>query len=261
MSAIIRLIIIATVIVIVALFVYYLIYQSRINKRILRGELSGRKMIDIPKVVLISVIVLLMLYSGIMFNAYQSVINEPQVVSRDNYAVIDASTAGKYEYMEYCGNVELEDASFAEVYSKDAIPGYDREVTEDGDFTFITFTRNSPADSFHPDFLCFVEYKGTDGTGYTFYQKGEFLNNENGEERQFGTGSGGDIPKCMLYIGNLNQDELFKITISVLDEDAETKLSDDMEAAMQQAMDSMDEFPKEEDYAIDTACVQIQMRE
>lgn len=259
MYRIIYLIIVATLIVGAALAVYYLIYQHRINKKILSNESSGKKMADIPKAVMISVIILLLIYSAIIFESYQFAIKNAQEVSRNNYAVIDVSNVENYQYIEYFGSTEYADASFAEIYSKEGIPGYDREVIEDGNFTFITFTRNTPADSFHPDFLCFVDYNGTD-ENENFYKKGEFSTNIDGEEPFFGISSGGDSPSHMLYIGNLNQDDSFKITISLLDEDAEAQFAKDMQEAMEKNADSTDKFPVAEDYAIETGCVQIQLQ-
>lgn len=115
------------------------------------------------------------------------------------------------------------------------------------------FTRISPADSFHPDFLCFVEFMGENQEKYTCYNNAGFQT-LNEESDYFYAGSAGDISDCLLYIGYLDEDSVFQITMSLLDEKAEMEY---MEADERAYDEDKGEFPKAEDFAVSTGSVSI----
>lgn len=230
-------------------FIYYLIYARAINQKIQSGEKTGRRMIDIPKVLLIAVIVALVLYSGVLQYSIQTQAN---AVSRNLFAVIDVTDPEKYEYAAYFGNVVLDDASFAQVYSIEANPGYEKQVAVDGDFQFTIFTGTTPADSFHPDFLCYVEYIGEE-ENLVFCDMAGFqaIDDEGGA---YAAGSSGWEASVRLYIGNLDDNCQFTIHMYALDEAAETAFWE----ANQQAMEEdKGDFPSEQDYATSTGSAVI----
>ena len=107
-----------------AVFIYYLIYTHNINQKIKSGGISGRKLIDIPKAIMITVIVVLVLFCGILSHSLQSAYHDTERDTRNHYAVINVSDPQNYEYISYFGSTELDDASFAKVYSIDQNPGY-----------------------------------------------------------------------------------------------------------------------------------------
>lgn len=54
------------------------------------------------------------------------------------------------------GAPELDDASFAKVYSIDQNPGYTKEIIKDGDFTFTVFKEALLRTVFIPTFSAIV---------------------------------------------------------------------------------------------------------
>lgn len=244
MFSIIKLLVLVVILVLTVVFLYKLYYTRKINKRIQSGEVTGRKLVDLSKVIMIAVITGLVIYAGILMYVIHDYDGMEYQKSRNNYAVIDVSKE-EYTYISYGGNVPLNDASFAKVYSKDENPGYEKDVLQSGDYRFVVFTRSAAANDFHPDFLCFVDYTGENKEEYICYNKAGFQSLEQ-DGGYFFDGSAGDIRDSLLYIGNLDNDCLFNITMSILDSDAETKYT----KAMQQAYeDAKGEFPEAEEFA------------
>lgn len=245
MFSIVRMILLFTVIVVVEVVVYYIIYANRINKKIQSGDANIRKMIDIPKVVMASIIALLLMYSIIVSIdiKHRQRTENSQLRNPNNYIEIDLTN---FTYSSYTGTLETDDASFAKIYSKEENPGYKKTVQKDGDFVFTVFTRISDHDEFHPDYLCYIDYVGDAAEGYSLYENCEYLDTASGES-YWGNGSGGaDIKKSTLFIGNLNDDESMRITIGLLDETAEQEYF----AAQNKAYEEDEgNFPKFWDYA------------
>ena len=241
------------VLIIGTIFVYKIYYTHKINKKIQSGEIAGRKLVDVSKMVMIAVISGLVIYTGILTYIVVDYATKDYSVPRNNYAVIDISDADTYKYISYFGNMQLNDASFAKVYSRDANAGYDKEIVESGEYRFIVFTRNTQGDDFHPDFLCFVDYTGTDMGEYACYNKVGFQSLEAKEEQFYGESSG-NIRNGLLYIGNLDEGCQFNITMSLLNDDAEIKYDE----AMQQAYkEDKGIFPDVEEFADSVGTVSI----
>ena len=252
MFSIIYLLLLVVIVVAATIFIYKLYYTHKINQRIQSGEVTGRKLVDLSKMIMIAVITGLVIYAGILMYVIHDYAGMEYKVSRNNYAIIDVS-GEEYSYISYGGNAPLDDASFAKVYSKEENPGYEKEVVQSEDYRFVVFTRSAVADNFHPDFLCFVDYIGTKKEGDMRYSKAGFQSLEQDGGYLF-DGSGGDIQSSLLYIGNLDNDCLFNITMSILDSDAETKYTE----AMQQAYeDDKGEFPDAEEFATSVGKIDI----
>lgn len=249
--------ILLVVLVAAVIFVYRLIYTYKINKMIQAGEVKGRKLVDLHKMVMGAVIVGLTIFAVMLMCIIYDYENRDYSISRNNYAVIDISDEENYRYYSYFGNTELEDASFAKVYKKDANEGYEKEVIESENYIYTVFRRTAPADSFHPDFLCFVEFLGTDDEKYVCYTKTEFheITEETGG---FAMETGGKVVDNVLYIGYLEQGCKFDITMSLLDDNAETQYNEAMEEANKE--DNGD-FPTAEEYAVSTGSVSISFDE
>ena len=245
-----RIIILFVIIAAVLMFAYYLIYTHNINKKIISGQVSGRKMVDIPKMIMIAAIIVLMFLCAL----FAKEANRPQMkYSRNNYAVIDISD-NDYKYASYAGSANLDDASFAKMYSKEKNPGYDKEIVDDGDFKFTIFKRSAEADSFHPDFLCVVDYNGKKTSDLSLSISGMFCEKAD-NKNSFGTGSGGgEIYDTMLFIGNLDEKSFFNISAWIIDKEGEALYSEAMEKAFEE---DKGEFPKEEDFAVSSASADI----
>lgn len=257
MFSIVSLLFLVIVLVVLAIFVYKVVYTYRINKMIQNGEIQGRKLVDVSKMVMIAIIVGLVVYAGLLMFLVRDYANQEYKVPRNNYAVIDVSDPDNYQYTSYFGDVKLDDASFAKVYNKDANEGYEKEVIESGEYIFTVFTRTSPADSFHPDFLCFVEFAGEDKEKYVCYNKTGFRSMTEENNGVYGE-SASSIEKSLLYIGYLDVDCQFDIVMSLLDEDGEMQYME----AMQKAYDEdKGEFPEAEDYAVSSGMVSIVVEE
>lgn len=173
-------------------------------------------MMDIPKAVMIAVIVLLSLYSVLSTAALYNNKNEA-AVSRDNFASINLTD---YTYSSSLGTKNDYDASFARMYSKDDNPGYRKTVKEDGDFIFTVFTRISDHDDFHPDFICYVDCVKEDTEGLTMLEGVDFMDTASGESYG-GMSTGGSVQKNFLYVGDINENESARITVGLAPADKE----------------------------------------
>ena len=253
MFSIVNILVLIVILVIGIIFVYRIYYTYKINQKIQSEEITGRKLVDVSKMIMIAVITGLVIYAGILMYVVNDYATKDYSVPRNNYAVIDTSDADGYEYISYFGNMQLNDASFAAVYSREANAGYDKEIVESGDYRFTVFTRTSQSDDFHPDFLCFVDYTGTNMEEYMCYSKAGFQLVEVKEEQFYGESSG-YIRNDLLYIGNLDEGCQFNITMSLLNDDAEIKYD---EAIQQAYKEDKGIFPDAEEFADSVGTVSI----
>lgn len=199
------------IIAVLVLIVYYLIYTKKINQLVCGGNTKGKKMPDFPKVIIsVTMILLLSICIAIVLIPTPAT----YIVGRNNYAVIDTSN---YHYLAYSSNYDLDDASFAKMFSKDENMGYTKKEIKDGNFNFIIFTSTTPPDPFHPDFLCYVTYTG-DSTGITeMSHNGQFQDIHTNQKG--GTSCIGDFTKqTLLIIGNYDEESRFLLTMGVYDE-------------------------------------------
>lgn len=259
MLAIISTIISVAILISVGLFVYFLVYKYKINRKIINGEVTERKMTDIPKMIMIGVIIFLLIVSVINFYAYIDALRKTEEIgkNRDSLVVIDVSDKKDYKLKSYSLGKNSDDnlnVDFAYIYSEKENSGYDREVQTKGNFTFTIFKRKGPADNFHPDFLCFVENNGENNNELEYYSSVGFADKNSNSLNGTGFDSS---EKKMLYIGDLNDDESFKITLSTIDREAQNKFDEDTEKVYKKDPKSSDEFPKIEDYAISSESVSI----
>lgn len=253
MLGIVSILLLIVVLIIGTVFVYKIYYTYKINKKIMSGEMTERKLVDVSKMVMIAVVFGLIIYAGILMYIVNDYATKDYSVPRNNYALIDTSDEDSYEYISYFGNRQLNDASYAKVYSRDENAGYEKEIVESGDYRFIVFTRNTTGDDFHPDFLCFVEYSGTNMEEYVCYSKVGFQSVEAKAEQFYGE-SAGEIKNDLLYIGNLDEGCRFVITMSLLNDDAETKYD---EALQQAYREDKGDFPDAEEFAYSVGKVSI----
>lgn len=253
MSSVSAILLLVVILVIVTIFVYKIYYTYKINKRIQSGEITGKKLVDLSKMVLIAVITGLTIYAGILMYGVSSHVCKGNSVTRNNFAVIDISDEADYKYISRFENAQTDDASFAKMYSKEENVGYKKEIIESGDFEFVVFTRTASADAFHPDFLCFVDYTGTDTGEYECYRKAGFQVMGDEENHLF-VGTSGETRNGLLYIGNLDAGCKFDIIMSLLNIDA----AENYEDAMQQAYkEDKGEFPYLEEFAYAVGKVSI----
>lgn len=254
MIGIAKVLMLVIILVVCVIFSYKLFYTYKINKKIQSGEVQGRKLVDMSRMVMIAVITGLAIFSGVqmyVINDYSS--RAYTVHTRNDYAVIDVSDEKNYKYISYMGNMQLEDASFAKMYSREKNEGYKKDVILSGDYEFIVFTRTSPADNFHPDFLCFIQYVGEKNCEWISCNKSGFRsitekgNGFNGE-------SIGDIEDSVLYVGNLEKDCCFDIEINLLNSKAENAYQEAIHAAYEE---DKGDFPEAGDFAVSTAKVSI----
>lgn len=253
MFAITNLFALIVIVVVLLVFIYKLIYTYKINKIILSGEGNGRGLVDLSKMVLIAVIVGLSVYSALLMYVVNDYAAQDNTIPRNNYAIIDVSDEDNYQYVSYFGANELNDASFAKAYKKDANEGYEKEIIESGEYIFTVFRRTGPADSFHPDFLCFVDFNGTDKGKYVCYKKSGFHSLVEESEGFYGE-TAGDIMDSILYIGYLDQGCEFDIVISLLDNNAEIAYNEAVQRAYEE---DKGDFPSAEEFAVSTGKVSI----
>ena len=255
MFGIIAMFFLVTIVIVLSVVIYYIFYSIRINRKIQNGDTASKRMIDIPKVVMTSIIVLLLLYSIILSASNKRIqsIHEEQLQNRDNYVQIDLED---YTYSSFSGNIESADASYAKMFSKEENEGYTKTVQTEGNFVFTIFTRNSSHDDFHPDFLCYVDYVGQNIEKYSVYQNREYIDSIT-EEMLWGNSFGGSFCEDgTLFIGNINDNECFKITFGLLTEKAEAEY---FEADRKAYENDNGEFPSFTDYANECQSVIISL--
>jgi len=237
-------IVMVTLVVGIIVFCYYLIYVNNINKKIQNGKVSNKKMTDIPKVIMITIIVLILFYSIILSVGLRQADKNGAIVNHNNFVAIDLSD---YTFNSYSGLRETDDASFARVYSKEVNAGYDKSIVRDSDFVFTIFIRNTDQDDFHPDYLCYVDYVGEVKTELVKHTNFEYIDVVSGKVAGGISSGGGDVQISLLYIGNLNAGESFRITEGVLDAAAEQELGKADEEAYKA---DKGEFPSFTEYAL-----------
>ncbi len=252
MAGVVNILIAVVVWVVMAILVYRIVYTYQINKKIQSGQVSGRKLVDLSRMIMISVSAGLAIFSILLMYIIYSYKNEDNSVPRNKYAVIDVSD-DDYRYVSYFGNNESDDASYAQMYSKEANAGYNKEVIKSGQYTFTVFRRSSSPDDYHPDFLCYVDYTGADSTKYVAYNSAGFKSIADDSNAFLGE-SGGDIVDSILYIGYLDAGCEFNIVMSLLDEAAEVKYNQDMQNAYEE---DKGQFPQAKEYAISTSEISI----
>ena len=250
MFGIARILFLIVIIVALVVFVYYLLYSRRINAKIASEEIEGRRMIDIPSLIRMVVMIALVIYALIITIAVISGGKQTIIENRDNFSVIDLSN---YTYIGYNGSLVDTDASYAKNYSRESNEGYHKQIVTDGDFTFTAFTRAGGHDDYHPDFFCFVDYSGDNEADFSMYEYYEFVDTDTLESIG-GNGSGGGIEESFLIIGNINETESFKITLSLLDGKGEESYS---EADRKAYEEDKGNFPSAADYALSTGSVVI----
>lgn len=251
MFSIVRILFLIVSFTVFSLFVYFLIYSRRINERITRGEVDGRRMIDIPGAIRTAVIAALVVYAVILTLAVKSSENKTTAENRNSFAVINLSD---YTCSAFSGTLLDTDASYVKNYSRENNEGYGKSVSQEGDFIFTVFTRTGEHDEFPPDFFCFVDYSGAETGNYSLYEQYEFVDTLT-LERLGGVGSGGSsIPDSFFVIGNLNDTDSFEITMSILNSKGEDAF---MEADRKAYEEDKGNFPQAMDYAISKGSVVI----
>ncbi len=249
-----RIIILIALLSVVTIIVYYIIYSWRINAKIASGEVTGKRMIDIPKVIIAVILAALLIYSLIVTHALNESRRQGTVENRNTFSVIDLSD---YTYSGFNGTLVGNDASYAKSYSKESNAGYQKSITHDGDFVFTAFTRVGQCDAFHPDYFCFVDYVGENSENLSLYEYYEFINIDSMDSIGGIGAGGGSIRDGFLIIGNLNKTEMFKITTYILDGKGEDAY---FEAEHKAFEEDKGNFPNAYDYAVSTGSLVISLQ-
>ena len=199
--------------------IYYVIYTVVINRRIRRGITDRKQLTDMSKIAMIIVIVVLALYSWGQARFY----NSASYNTRNDFIVVDVSDPDNPQ-LGMTGNPDMDDISYVKLLSDDENPGYDNYVVEDGEFMFTVFTRTAAADAYHPDFFCFVDYTGELTGDFEVSELGAFESPE-GDARQWSAGSGGTHVDRLLFLGNMDEDCAFVITMSTKNGSSEARIT------------------------------------
>lgn len=172
-----------------------------------------RKMADVPDVARAVFIIALVVYAVLVSAAFRNIRMQPVTENRNTFSIIGLDGCVCIGGVGTDTGTEM---AYAWEYSRESNAGYDRTVSRDGDFTFTVFTRTGGHDAFHPDFICFVDYDGQTGEEYSLYEYYEFENIDTAEGGGVGS-AGGFIRDGFMIIGNVNESDVFRIYLSVLD--------------------------------------------
>ena len=204
--------------VVIAFGIYYVIYTLVINYRIRKGITDGKQLTDFSKIAMLVVIAVLAYMCWDQSRFY----NSPAVNTRNSFVSVDVSDPDN-PLLGMTNNMEMSDVSYVKVYSDEENPGYEKNVVVDGDYTFTVFTRTAAADAYHPDFLCFVEYSGA-ATGTLANVKAAFESPDD-DGRSWSAGGEATFPRKLLYVGNLDEDCVFVITLSTYWKSSEVRIT------------------------------------
>ena len=199
--------------------IYYVIYTVVINRRIRRGITDKKQLADFSKVALIIIIAVLAYVCWDQARFY----NSAQHNTRNSFIVVDVSDPDNPQ-LSMTGNPDMDDVSYVKLLSDDENPGYDKHVATDGEFTFTVFTRTAAADAYHPDFFCFVDYTGDLTGDFEVSELGSFEAPE-GDARAWSAGGGGAHVDRLLFLGNMDEDCAFVITMSTENGSSEARIT------------------------------------
>lgn len=191
---------------------YYSVYTRKINSHIQSGEVSGKKLVGIPRIITVFVIAFLS-FGCVVLSFY--LLKDDEESSRNDFAIINIVEEDEDPYQAYGGNPRLNDPAYAGLYSKKSNAGYDKEVIKDGDYIFTIFKRTSFPDNFHPDFLCFAEYMGKRDDLYVSITS-SFVSASDTDHHL----DNGGVSDHLLFIGNLDPGFDFKIHFDLIDKAA-----------------------------------------
>lgn len=199
--------------------VYFVYYKSTINKRLENGVTNGKKMISPLWMaiifLIIALIVLIVVPMLLRMGGTVSDINE----------IPEKYWNASYDYQVYTPD-EVE-SGFLGNYSIDENTGYERYEEVDGNIRFTYFISREAYDSYHPAFIIYAEYVGTEdikNLSMGFY--GEFFTSEG--QDICGTGaSGGEFSDYVCVVGNPSIDCGFSLDFYLVDPIAEKKILDE----------------------------------
>lgn len=191
---------------VVACIVYFVVYQSVINRRLREGQRQGRRLPAPGMFAVGTVVFILLLFGG---GSLLIRLSQPEPPSLGASALIptyDFNVYGPEDMTGYRAGYDLEQN-----------PGYTRQVQTQGQVRLTTFTTTQPYDAFHPTYILFAEYLG-DAATYDFH--GAFLDLEGKELCSKGAG-GADVsgPACVLVATSANSP--FALTLDYYGETGE----------------------------------------
>lgn len=178
----------AAVLAVIGVVVYFILYQKRINQALVNPMGNQRKWPSPGKVALIFVGVILVLFVVFLLIKRGSGATE---------GIDEMYWEGKYDFKTYSAE---EMTGYLANYSIEENEGYTKEVEEIGDIRFTKFISDQPYDTFHPQFVMYVEYIGDDEAGFYGYD-GKFCTDE--METICGMGAAGsDYTDYFVVIGS-----------------------------------------------------------
>ena len=135
---------------IIAVFIYMLIYNHRINKQ-LNGEKQYKHRSVNPQSIIIIVLCIMLV-----------VISALSIASSINQGKTTEDELDKCSSIFYTAD-EFRESSlsiYESAYKNGELLGYDKTEKNDGNFHYILFEKEETYDTLQPDFIMFIEYKG-----------------------------------------------------------------------------------------------------
>ena len=230
---------IIVIVAIVGYLIYMCVYTNIINKRIKRGEVVKKRKVLEPRDAVMCISSMALMVMLIMYlnesigrrHDYDDYNDDyKREVSRNAFVMADASNPEEYVVEQmvdrfYGGDNEL-DFSYLSMYSVDENPGYTKEVIEGDLCTFTLFKRKADPNSFHPDFICFIDYKGENKDGW-MCECLSFMD-KNTNDRLPGSAMKGDsVCDRLLFLGNMDKGSEAVIDIYILNDESYELFSED----------------------------------
>ncbi|MCR5518642.1 MAG: hypothetical protein K6F17_08745 [Lachnospiraceae bacterium] len=242
-------IMIKVAIILIAAILIYLIYMGVytciINKRIKSGKVVKKKGLLGAKDAALAFNTMVLLFTFILYiNSSIRYIESAERVkdrtSRNEYMMADVSDPNNIDFMQGSGRYykykKGGDYSYLSKYSVEANPGYIKEVIEGDMCTFTLFKRSADPDSFHPDFLCFIDYKG-EREDLEIFRYFSFTKKGSSNTLPLSAGGSGSVKKRVLCLGYLAEDSEAVIDIYALTYEAFEQFMEDDEHKHVEAKD------------------------
>ena len=204
---------IAFLVLAVTVAVYFFIYKRNINKALVDRESVRRRMPPPYKVLIVASVIIFV--GTILF------ISIKRVGSSDGENIDDKYYEAKYSFNVYQPE---EMTGYLSVYSIEENVGYKKYVEEQGDVRVTYFLSEDAYDTYHPEFIAYVEYLGDKEMLYYGYS-GKFLTPEGTNIVGMGA-AGADAEEYFVVVGSSSIECVFGLDIYYYDTQAK---GDEME--------------------------------
>jgi len=198
------LLVIAVIVFVVAIVLYWAFYRQRINKQLHSEAPHTRKLLSPWAFSIIAAFVVLIAFAGLTTIMALTDFGAEKVPLEYRNAV--------YDYRDFSSS---QMTGYRSLYSIDENPGYTKSVEQVGDIRFTCFIRNEAFNYYHPSFIVYAEYTGDKNILYRGIH-GSFYAPDDRQMASSGS-AGGDFEDYICVIGTSTIQSRFELSIYLFD--------------------------------------------